>query len=375
MQFLNDNDPKQAADEVMRGLIRVTSQRAKGAHDADFVCVDDYAYVVEMNNDVAPGHGTGEHQYCVLSIIHLPRLEVVEQIPLARSEEQIGSVRLPRGACFVPRIIRRSDNVLRCFFASEPFNATTRVDQDSQIWYRDFRMDSGTFEDHIHKARLKTTAGIFDMQPKPFHDDAALHGFTRKAELMGLYLIDSFKNFEGKTYAVINNYRGRQNALAMLHDDFETFKIIGHYNEPQSAQMSESAVWRFPDGHWEAICRSEIGNYLFVESADGRQWTSGEELPHVKNGGISKPTFDCFHGVYYLGWQDKARVADCGRSIFNIDVSEDGRHWQRKYRFESAFSFQYPTFKEHNGVIWLSVTQSDHNGSSDRIMFGRLECC
>ena len=31
------------------------------------------------------------------------------------------------------------------------------------------------------------------------------------------------------------------------------------------------------------------------------------------------------------------------------------------------------SFHEYAGVIWLSVTQSDHKGSTDRIMFGRLE--
>ncbi|MDH4411429.1 MAG: exo-alpha-sialidase [Verrucomicrobiales bacterium] len=56
-----------------------------------------------------------------------------------------------------------------------------------------------------------------------------------------------------------------------------------------------------------------------------------------------------------------------------MDISRDGKTWERKYRFESPNSFQYPTFHEHEGVIWLNVTQSDHGGSSDRIMFGKLE--
>ena len=32
-----------------------------------------------------------------------------------------------------------------------------------------------------------------------------------------------------------------------------------------------------------------------------------------------------------------------------------------------------PTFHEHEGTIWLTVTQSDHDGTTDRIMFGKLE--
>ncbi len=57
------------------------------------------------------------------------------------------------------------------------------------------------------------------------------------------------------------------------------------------------------------------------------------------------------------------------RSVFNIDVSKDGVHWQRKYRFETAETFQYPTFREYRGKIYLTVTQ----GQKERIMFGLLE--
>ncbi|MFM7398017.1 MAG: exo-alpha-sialidase, partial [Verrucomicrobiota bacterium] len=70
---------------------------------------------------------------------------------------------------------------------------------------------------------------------------------------------------------------------------------------------------------------------------------------------------------------ENTKVGGCSRSVFNVDVSKDGVHWVRKYRFETAESFQYPTFRQHEGAIWLTVTQSDHKGSSDRIMFGRLE--
>jgi hypothetical protein len=63
-----------------------------------------------------------------------------------------------------------------------------------------------------------------------------------------------------------------------------------------------------------------------------------------------------------------------GRSVFNVDISRDGKTWQRKYRFESPKSFQYPTFHEHEGTIWLCVTQGDHDASrKERIMFGKLE--
>jgi hypothetical protein len=159
----------------------------------------------------------------------------------------------------------------------------------------------------------------------------------------------------------------------MLHDDFTTFEVIGHYNEPQSQQLTESAVNRLPDGTWMAICRNEKGNYHFTTSLDGRKWSVGEPMPFVPNGANSKPTFDKFGGLYYLGWQERTYIDGVGRSVFNVDISRDGKTWERKYRFESPHSFQYPTFHEHQGVVWLTVTQSDHKGSSDRIMFGKLE--
>jgi hypothetical protein len=77
----------------------------------------------------------------------------------------------------------------------------------------------------------------------------------------------------------------------------------------------------------------------------------------------SKPTFDKFGGIYYLGWQENTKIQNCNRSVFNVDISRDGKTWQRKYRFETPHSFQYPTFHEHEGTIWLTVSQSDHGGS------------
>jgi hypothetical protein len=92
-------------------------------------------------------------------------------------------------------------------------------------------------------------------------------------------------------------------------------------------------------------------------------------MPFVK-GSNSKPTFDKFGEVYYLGWQDAEVINGDRRTIFNIDISRDGKTWERKYRFITPHSFQYPTLHEHQGVIWLSVTQGT---LKDRIMFGKLE--
>jgi hypothetical protein len=94
----------------------------------------------------------------------------------------------------------------------------------------------------------------------------------------------------------------------------------------------------------------------------------------VKKGAASKPTFDKFNGLYYLGWQESTQIDKVSRSVFNLDVSQDGKTWERKYRFETTKSFQYPTFVEANGQVWLCVTQGDTDASrKERIMFGRLE--
>jgi hypothetical protein len=101
----------------------------------------------------------------------------------------------------------------------------------------------------------------------------------------------------------------------------------------------------------------------------------GKEMPHlVPNGANSKPTFDHFGTHYYLGWQEATRIQGVGRSVFNVDLSADGVRWERKYRFETAQSFQYPTFRQHAGSIWVCVTQGDTDPSrKERIMFGKLE--
>jgi len=363
-------DPALAGDLVMARLVKVTGPKVKGAHDAEFAIVDRHAYIVAEVDDEKTGESAARPNiYSTLSIVNLDSLKIEGIRVIARGQQVFANTTLPEGAVFVPRIHRISKRTLRCYFASE-----RPGQRQSQIWYRDFDLSKRAFAPTIHKAKLKTTAGTFDLQPDHFHADAAAHGFRKPAKDFGCYIFDSFKVFDGRTYVALNNFPGKQNALALVHEDFATFEILGHFNEPQSANLSESAVNRLPDGTWLAICRNDGGNYHFTTSQDGRKWTVGRELPHVPNGANSKPTFDRFGDLYYLGWQEATRVHGVNRSVFNIDVSRDGRHWERKYRFETTKSFQYPTFHEHDGTIWLSVTQGDHSPSrKERIMFGRLE--
>lgn len=363
-------DPALAGDMVMRRLVNTSAPQVKGAHDAEFVCVGEKAYLVAEANDVKAGESAGwPFIYATMSIVNFHTLKTERVIDFAKSEQKFENETLPVGACFVPRIIQKDADTLRCYFTSEDPGK-----RQSQMWYRDFDLKRGEFAPTIHKARLKTAAGTFDFQPQHFHADAVAQGFTKKASDSSFFIFDSFKRFDGKLYVALNNFTGKQNALSLVHDDLATFEVLGHFNEPQSEQLSESAVNRLPDGSWMAIVRNDKGNYHFTTSREGKTWTTGKPLPQVPNGANSKPTFDQFGGVYYLGWQEATRVQNVGRSIFNVDISRDGQTWQRKYRFETPKSFQYPTFHEHNGTIWLCVTQGDTSDSrKERIMFGKLE--
>lgn len=365
-------DAKQAGDKVLAGLYKVSAPEAKGAHDAEFATVGDRAFVVYEANDVKPGENAEwSFIYAALSVVNVKTRTVERTMVIARSEQQFANETLPPGACFVPRILRKDDHTMRCYFASE----APRTRQ-SQTWFMDFDTTRLAFTNEIHRAKIKTAAGTFDMTPRAFFEDAVARGFQRQPRDFGLYIFDSFKQLDGKTYAALNNYAAGQNALAVLNADLDTFEVMGHYNEPASLRLTESAVNRLPDGTWMAICRQDGGNrnYAFTTSKDGRTWTPGEFRGCVPNGGSSRPTFDCFNGIYYLGWQESAAVDGVGRSIFNIDVSSDGVSWERKYRFETAKSFQYPTFHQHDGAIYLTVTQGDTDPSrKERIMFGRLE--
>ena len=363
-------DPALAGDIVMQRLVNTSAPQVKGAHDAEFVCVADRAYIVTEANDVRPGESAGWPEiYATLSIVNLKTLLLEKVTNFAKSGQQFANETLPVGACFVPRILQKDASTLRCYFTSEDPGR-----RQSQMWYRDFDLKSGDFMPTIHKAKLKTAAGTFDFQPQYFHADAAAQGFAKKAADSSFFIFDSFKQFDGRTYVALNNFGGKQNALAMVHEDLSTFEVLGHFNEPQIEALSESAVNRLPDGTWMAICRNDKGNYHFTTSADGKTWSVGRPLPIVPNGANSKPTFDKFGGVYYLGWQESTRIQGVGRSVFNVDVSRDGETWERKYRFETPKSFQYPTFHEHDGVIWLVVTQGDKDASrKERIMFGKLE--
>lgn len=365
-------NPKQAADKVLADLTNTTAPQVKGAHDAGMVIVGERAYIVAEANDVRSGEAADwPFVYVTLSIINIKTRAVEKVIDFARGEQVFENETLPVGACFVPRIIQKDARTLRCYFASEEPGK-----RQAQTWIIDFDLATQAFSKRLQRAKLKTAAGTFDFQPQPFYDDAVAHGFNRPPKDFGIYLFDSFKIFDGRTYIALNNYPGGQNALAVANATLDTFEVLGHYNAPNELKLTESAVNRLPDGTWLAICRQEGGNrnYTFSTSADGKTWSVNEHRDLVPSGSSSKPTFDHFKGAYYLGWQDSAKINGVNRSVFNLDVSKDGKTWERKYRFETEKSFQYPFFVEHEGAIYVAVTQGDTSADrKERIMFGRLE--
>lgn len=365
-------DPKAAADRVMSRLINVSGPEVKGAHDAEFVIVDGKAYIVGMANDIQPGENPDwPFVYCTMSVVPIATMTVERRIPVARSGQAFVNETIPRGACFVPRILRKDATTLRVFFASEAPGK-----REGQTYYRDFDLRTQEFSPRIERARIKTAAGTFDMQPQYFYEDAVAQGFTGERKVHGLYNIDSFKQFDGKTHVVINNFAAGQNGWSVLNGTFDTFELLGQFFSRGPEKLTESAVNRLPDGTWLAICRQDGGtaNYMFTTSKDGRTWTPPVYRELVPNGTNSKPVFEKFGSQYYLGWQESTKVDGVSRSVFNIEVSRDGVEWKRKYRFESSKSFQYPSLHEYRGEIFLTATQGDSSPSrKERIMFGRLE--
>lgn len=364
-------DPTAAGADVLAGLVNLCEPRVQGAHDADFAIVDGKAYVVYMANDVQPGESPAwPYIYCTVTIVDLASLTVERHLRLAGGEQQYANVRLPAGSCFVPRVWRRDANTLRFIFSSEAPGL-----RQSQTWYRDFDLAGGAFADTIHRMYLANSLGVFPMQPRRLYEDAVVYGYRRPEVGFGLYPIAGCKPYDGRWHAVLNNFPGGHQAWAVLNEEGDCFSVLGHFFEPQDAKLTEAAVERLPDGTFLAISRQENNdrNYLFATSPDGVTWSPHEPRDWLTGGWSSKPTLDRFGERYYLGWQDAERIGDAHRTIFNLDVSTDGEHWQRRYRFETPDSFQYPTFHEHDGTIYLSVTQGSTSDSrKERIMFGRL---
>jgi len=154
----------------------------------------------------------------------------------------------------------------RCFFASEEPER-----RQSQTWHIDFDLTRGAFDRRIYRTEIETDQGVFPMQPQYFHRQAAAKGFACSSVMHGLYMIDSFKRFDGRVYAVLNNFPGRQNAWAALNDSMDRFTVLGDYFLPNEAKLSESAVNRLPGRHLACdFAAGEPRPQLHVRRESGR---------------------------------------------------------------------------------------------------------
>jgi hypothetical protein len=186
-----------------------------------------------------------------------------------------------------------------------------------QTYFLDFNLDTLSFEGRLHRAKIKTAAGVFDMQPQGFYQDAVAQSFTRPPKQHGLAIIDSLKSLDGITYSILNNFAIGQNALLVLNPALSTFEVLGSFNQSSEMTFTGSVVNRLPDGTWLAICRQDGGerNYRFASGKDGKGWSRHEYRAFVLNGANSKPVFEIFYGIYYLGWQEITLINNFSRSV------------------------------------------------------------
>ncbi len=367
--------PKDAGDRVLEGLRNICPAHMKGAHDSDLLIHNGKAYITYMANDVRLGEQPDwPCVYDAMTIVDIASGRVEKTITFAASEMQYDNDALPVGACFCPRMVQKDDRTLRCFFTSEEPGK-----RQSQVWRTDFDLHRGEFVRQVYRVELETAQGVFPMQPIHLHRHAKAEGFVGREPTHGLYIHGNYKVFDGRLHAALILFPEGPLALASLNDEMTRYTVRGTFFRPIGAWLNETAVNKMPDGSFLAISREEkIGqNYMFATSPDGRSWSDHEYRDIVPNGTSSKPLLDCFGGVYYLGWNEATKVNGAHRSVFNIDVSRDGKNWTRKYRFETERSFQYPTLHEYQDTIYLTVTQgqrsNDHHSGKEQIMFGKLE--
>jgi hypothetical protein len=89
-------DPALAGDIVMQRLINTSAPQVKGAHDAEFVCVGERAYLVAEANDVKAGESAGwPFIYATMSIVNLKTLTLERVIDFAKSEQALKTRRCP----------------------------------------------------------------------------------------------------------------------------------------------------------------------------------------------------------------------------------------------------------------------------------------
>lgn len=206
---------------------------------------------------------------------------------------------------------------------------------------------------------------------------APLSAFTgRVTDFGGPYFIE-IKIMGKVKYAVLNNFVIGQSAFVKFSKNLDECEVIGHVIRPYDRRMTEASVNRLPDKSYMAILRTDNKDLNYVVSVsgkNGKNWSEAGYAPFIPTGSNSKPIFEKFGNIYYLGWQESTRIDNVSRTVFNIDVSRDCVNWERKYRFETTKSFQYPSIRLYNDKIYVCATQGNsHHSRKEFISFGLLE--
>ena len=111
---------------------------------------------------------------------------------------------------------------------------------------------------------------------------------------------------------MLNSYVNALNALTVFNDAGDTLEVVGRYNEPFELYPL-NPPHRLPDGTWMAICRQERCTATTTSPPAGMAGPDVAELcDRLPNGTSSKPTFDKFGTVSYLGWQEEPESGTCG---------------------------------------------------------------
>ena len=356
------HNPVLAADQVLRAMLQVNAPQVKGIHDAHMAILDGKAYIVYEANDLQPGEShRWEYIYCALSIVDIPTGRLERVLPFARSQQAFQNQVLPRGSCFVPRILVKDSATLRVYFASIPTDYSQQT-----LWFLDFHTHTQQFDNRIFPVYMEAGGERALMQPRFFYQQACRQGFHGKEDPAGLYLFEMGKKLDGRYYVAVNNFLTQQNALGVFNDQLDTVQILGNILEPQDAGMSESGITRLPDGSWLALLRSDLGdlNYYFAKSPDGIHWEQAQKSTITPGGSNSKPLLEKIGGLYFMGWQQQP-----ARTRFHIDLSSNGSDWERAFSFQIPDgSFQYPTLYPWNGAVYICATQGDKTS----LWFGKL---
>lgn len=355
-----DYSAEVAANHIMNEALVVNNDVMKGVHDAQFVIINDKAYIVYEANDVQAGEYAGwDYVYAALSIVDLKTHQVEKIVKIAKSEQVFANLTLPHGAAFVPRIAKLDENTLRIYFASEEPGVRNAI-----TYYIDYDLKTETLSDNVYPLKYKNSLGeIVYFTTEEYYKDYILTGYTAYEADYGAYLLDIF--YKGDTtYIALNNFAGAQVSLAKFNEEMNTVELISHIaNSNSYNKFTEHGIIQKEDGSFMTIMREERrGNYFFTYSEDGINWTAPVEEVFVVSGTNSKPTLDNFNGYYLMGWNDT------DRSVYRLQYSKDCKNWIDLYTFYSDTTFQYPSFEMYNNEIYYCATI----GNKQQIIFGKL---